>query len=130
VSSLLFGVSWGNLVGASVVVVLFALVGTGAAMVVGVFATDPDQAGSIGVVAGMVLGALGGAMVPGELFSEPISTISRLTPHFWAIDAFRELVFYQAAVADIVAQLVVLAAFALVLVGIGTWGLRRSLTHR
>jgi ABC-2 type transport system permease protein len=130
VSSLLFGVSWGNLVGASVVVVLFALVGTGAAMVVGVFATDPDQAGSIGVVAGMVLGALGGAMVPGELFSEPISTISRLTPHFWAIDAFRELVFYQAAVADIVAQLVVLAAFALVLVGMGTWGLRRSLTHR
>jgi ABC-2 type transport system permease protein len=130
VSALLFGVSWGNLLGASVVVVLFALVGTGAAMVVGVFATDPDQAGSIGVVAGMILGALGGAMVPGELFPEPIATISRLTPHYWAIDAFRDLVFYQAAVTEIVAQLAVLAAYALVLVGIGTWGLRRSLTHR
>jgi ABC-2 type transport system permease protein len=130
VSALLFGVSCGNLLGASVVVVLFALVGTGAAMVVGVFATDPDQAGSIGVVAGMILGALGGAMVPGELFPEPIATISRLTPHYWAIDAFRDLVFYQAAVTEIVAQLAVLAAYALVLVGIGTWGLRRSLTHR
>lgn len=129
VSSLLFAVTWGSLLGASVVVVLFALVGTGAAMVVGVFAANPDQAGSIGVVAGMVLGALGGAMVPGELFPEPISTISMLTPHYWAIDGLRDLVFYGAEVTEILAQLAVLAGYALVLVGLGTWGLRRTLTH-
>ena len=129
VSSLLFGVTWGDLAGASAVVVLFALVGTGAAMIVGVFARNPDQAGSIGVVLGMILGALGGAMVPGELFEEPISTISMLTPHHWAIDGFRQLVFYGATVSDILAQLGVLAVYALVLVGIGTWGLRRSLTR-
>ena len=129
VSSLLFGVTWGDLAGASAVVVLFSLVGTGAAMLVGVFARNPDQAGSIGVVLGMILGALGGAMVPGELFEEPISTISMLTPHHWAIDGFRQLVFYGATVSDILAQLGVLAVYALVLVGIGTWGLRRSLTR-
>ncbi len=129
VSSVLFGVSWGDLAGASVVVVLFSLVGTGAAMLVGVFARNPDQAGSIGVVVGMILGAVGGAMVPGELFQEPISTVSMLTPHYWAIDAFRELVFARAAVVDILTQLGVLAIYALVLVGIGTWGLRRSLTR-
>ena len=93
----LFGVRWGDLLGASMVIVVFALVGTGAAMVVGVFARNPDQAGSIGIVFGMILGALGGAMVPGELFDEPISTISMFTPHYWAIDAFRDLVFYEAA---------------------------------
>ena len=129
VSSLLFGVSWGDLAGASTVLVLFSLVGTGAAMLVGVFARNPDQAGSVGIVLGMVLGALGGAMVPGELFEEPISTISMLTPHHWAIDGFRQLVFYGATVSDILAQLGVLAVYALVLVGIGTWGLRRSLTR-
>jgi ABC-2 type transport system permease protein len=52
-----------------------------------------------------------------------------LTPHHWAIDGFRQLVFYGASVSDILAQLGVLAAYALVLVGIGTWGLRRSLTR-
>jgi ABC-2 type transport system permease protein len=128
-STVLFGVRWGDLLGASMVIVFFALVGTGAAMVVGVFARNPDQAVSIGIVFGMILGALGGAMVPGELFPEPISTISMFTPHYWAVDAFRELVFYEVGVFDILAQLVVLAAFAVVLVGVGTWGLRRSLTR-
>jgi ABC-2 type transport system permease protein len=128
-SSLLFDVSWGNPAGASAVIVAFALVGTGAAMLVGVFARNPDQAASIGVVAGMILGALGGAMVPGELFQEPISTISQLTPHYWAIDAFRQLVYFDAGPADIVTQLAVLVLFAVVLVGAGTYGLRRTLTH-
>jgi ABC-2 type transport system permease protein len=98
-------------------------------MLVGTLARNPDQASSFGVVAGMILGALGGAMVPGELFQEPISTIAQLTPHYWAIDAFRELVFFGGGVEDIVTQLAVLAGFAIVLVGAGTIGLRRSLTH-
>ena len=93
VSSLVFGVSWGDPAGAAVVIVLFALVGTGAAMTVGVFARNADQASALGVVLGMVLGALGGAMVPLELFGEPMSSLAQLTPHAWAIDAFRDLVF-------------------------------------
>jgi ABC-2 type transport system permease protein len=68
-------------------------------------------------------------MVPGELFQEPISTISQLTPHYWAIDAFRQLVYFDAGPADIVTQLAVLVLFAVVLVGAGTYGLRRTLTH-
>ncbi len=129
ISSLLFGVAWGNLLGATLVVVLFALIGTGAAMIIGVFARNPDQAGAIGVVAGMILGAIGGAMVPAELFSEPMTTISRLTPHAWAIDALRDLSFRSAGVGDILVQLAVLAAMAVGLVVVGTWGLRRSLTR-
>ncbi len=129
VSSLLFDVGWGDLAGASAVIVVFALVGTGAAMLVGVLARNPDQAGSVGMVLGMVLGALGGAMVPYELFQEPIATISQLTPQYWAIDAFRELVFYGAGVADIATQLAVLAVFAVVFVVAGAIGMRRSLTR-
>lgn len=126
-SALLFGVAWGDLLAASLIIVAFALIGTGVAMIVGVFANNVDQAGAIGVVAGLVLGAIGGAMVPAELFEEPLSTISRLTPHSWAIDALRDVAFRGAAVADILLQLAVLGAMALVLVAIGTWGLRRSL---
>ena len=117
------------LLGATLVVVLFALIGTGAAMIIGVFARNPDQAGAIGVAAGMIIGAIGGAMVPAELFEEPMTTLSRLTPHAWAIDALRDLSFRGAAVSDILLQLTVLAAMALALVVVGTWGLRRSLTR-
>jgi ABC-2 type transport system permease protein len=129
VSSLLFGVEWGDLLGATLVVVLFALIGTGTAMIIGVYARNADQAGAIGVVAGMILGAIGGAMVPAELFVEPMTTLSRLTPHAWAIDALRDLSFRSAGVADILIQLAVLAAMAVGLVIAGTWGLRRSLTR-
>jgi ABC-2 type transport system permease protein len=129
VSSLLFGVAWGNLLGATLVVVLFALIGTGVAMIIGVFAKNPDQAGAFGVAVGLILAALGGAMVPAELFDEPMSTISRLTPHAWAIDALRDLSFRAAGVSDILVQLAVLGAMALGLVIVGTWALRRSLTR-
>ena len=129
VSSLLFGVVWGDLLGATLVVVLFALIGTGTAMIIGVFARNPDQAGAIGVVVGMILGAVGGAMVPVELFPDAMATLSLLTPHAWAIDALRDLSFRSAAVADILLQLAVLTAMAVGLVIAGTWGLRRSLTR-
>ena len=129
VSSLVFGVSWGDPAGAAAVIVLFALVGTGAAMTVGVFSRNADQASALGVVLGMVLGALGGAMVPLELFSEPMSSLAKLTPHAWAIDAFRDLVYSRAGLLDILAQLSVLVVYAGVLVALGTWGLRRSLTR-
>jgi len=129
VSSLLFGVGWGDLAGASAVIIVFALVGTGAAMTVGVFAGNADQASALGVVLGMILAALGGAMVPLELFDEPMSTIAQLTPHAWAISALRDLVSDGAGVLEILEQLGVLVAYAAVLVVIGTWGLRRSLTR-
>ncbi len=128
-STFLFDVDWGDLVAASVVIVAFALVGTGAAVLVGVFARNPDQAGTVGVVVGMVLAALGGAMVPGELFQEPMSTIAQLTPHYWALDAFRQLVFYGAGLEDILTQVAVLLVFAAALVGLGIVALRRSLTQ-
>lgn len=128
-SSLLFGVLWGDLLGATLVIVMFALIGTGAALLIGVFARNADQAGAIGVVVGLILGAIGGAMVPTELFDEPMTTLSRLTPHAWAIDALRDLAFRGAGIVEILAQLSVLAGMALVLVVLGTWGLRRSLTR-
>jgi ABC-2 type transport system permease protein len=129
VSSLAFGVRWGDLPGAAVVIVLFALVATGAAMIVGVFAGSPDQASALGVLLGLVLGALGGAMVPLELFPPAMAALARLTPHAWALEALRTLAGEGAGLLDILAQLGVLVVYAAVLVLIGTWGLRRSLTR-
>jgi ABC-2 type transport system permease protein len=77
----------------------------------------------------MLLGVLGGAMVPGELFGEPMSTITRLMPHYWAIDPFRALAFRGASIADILVRLGVLVSYAAVLAGIGIWGMRRALTR-
>jgi ABC-2 type transport system permease protein len=126
-SALLFGVSWGDPLAASLVVVMFALVGTGAAMVVGVFSNNADQAGTIGVFAGMALGALGGAMVPIEIFGEPMRSIAMLTPHAWAMQGLREVALRGGGIADILVPLAVLGLFAAALLTLGVWRFRRLL---
>jgi ABC-2 type transport system permease protein len=126
-SALLFGVSWGDPLAASLIVVMFALVGTGAAMVVGVFSNNADQAGTIGVFAGMALGALGGAMVPIEIFGEPMRSIAMLTPHAWAMQGLREVALRGGGIADILVPLAALGLFAAALLTLGVWRFRRLL---
>jgi len=128
-SAIIFGVSWGDPLAAGTIVVLFALVGTGAAMVVGVFSNNPDQAGALGVMAGMLLGALGGAMVPLEIFPEPAHTLAFLTPQAWAIQGLREVALRGGSVIDVLRELGVLVLYAVALMAVGTWQFRRILTR-
>ena len=127
-SAAIFGVGWGDPVAAGLLVVLFALVGTGAAMVVGVFSSNLDQAGALGIMAGMLLGALGGAMVPLEVFPEPAHTLAYATPQAWAIQGLREVALRDGGIGDIAMELGVLALFATALLVLGTWRFRRILT--
>ena len=98
-------------------------------MLVGVFSDNPDQASALGVMAGMLLGALGGAMVPLEIFPEPAHTIAFLTPHAWAVQGLREVALRDGTITDVLVELAVLAAYAAVLLAIGTWRFRRILTR-
>lgn len=126
---LLFGMSWGDPLGAAAVLVMVAAVAAGAAMVFGTLFSDPDQASGIGVVVSLVLAALGGAMLPIELFSDTMASIARITPHYWAIDAFAELVRHDATLLDILPQLGVLAAMSAALLAIAAWRMRVVLSR-
>ena len=123
-SALLFGVNWGDPLGTGVIVVLFALVATGAAMLSGALFSNEEQASSIGVFAGLMLAALGGCMVPLEVFPDGMRAAAHLTPHAWAVEALTDLVTTDATIADVVPQVAVLAAFAVVLLALATWRLR------
>jgi len=125
----IFGVNWGDPLGAIAVVVMFALVGSGAAMLSGSIFRNEQQAGGLGVLLGLGLAAIGGAMVPIELFPDTMATIARFTPHAWAVDAFAELVRRNGNIIDILPQLGVLAAFAAGFMVLATWRLHRVLTH-
>lgn len=126
---ILFRVDWGDPLGALAVVAAIAAAAAGAAMCFGAFFDQPEQASGIGIVVGLGLAALGGAMVPIELFSDTLSTVARLTPHFWAIDAFAELIRHDATILDILPQLGVLVAMAAALTALATWRLRAVLTR-
>ncbi len=128
VTALLFRVDWGNLSATFVVVVLFALVGTGAAMLMGSALENENQAGSLGVFFGLLLAALGGCMVPMEVFPTGMRIAAHVTPHAWAIDAFGDILGKGAGVPQVFPELGVLAVYAAVLLGLATVLFRRKLT--
>jgi ABC-2 type transport system permease protein len=127
-STLLFGVEWGDPVAALAIVVAFSFVAAGAALLVGAVARNASQAGAIGPALGMGLGLLGGTMVPPEVFPEAMRTLGHLTPHAWAMDAFRALTFEGADIVAILPSLGVLVAFAAVLLGLAAYRFRRAIT--
>jgi len=124
----LFRVDWGDPAAAGAIIVLFALVGTGAAMLMGSVLENAQQAGSLGVFVGLVFAALGGCMVPLEVFPPVMVKVAHLTPQAWGLDAFGKVLGKAAGVGQILPELGVLTLYAAVLLGLATILFRRKLT--
>lgn len=127
VSTVAFGVNWGDPLGATAVIVLFSIVAAAAAMVVGSVFSNDSQASGAGVGIGLGAAALGGSMIPLELYPETVARVALITPHAWANEAMAELVRRDGSIVDILPQLGVLAGFAVGLLALGSWSLRRAL---
>ncbi len=131
-SSIAFGVDWGDTVGAVAIFVLFSLGAAGTGMLMGATFKNDQQAGGVGVMLGIGLAALGGAMVPltiMKIFSPVLWQVAHITPHAWGIEAFEELILRNGTIADILLPLAVLAGFAIVMFALGIWRFRVTLTQ-
>ncbi len=127
VTTLAFGVRWGDPLAAAAIIGLFCLVGTGAAMLVGSVAESQSQATSASIFVALVIAAIGGCMQPLQTFPSVMRTVAHVTPHAWALDAFDKTIRSDAGLIGVAAQLGVLAGFAAVLLVLATWRFRRSL---
>ena len=125
----IFGVDWGDPVASLSLVVVFALVGTGAAVVVGSVFSNEAQAGPFAIFAALGLAALGGSMVPLEVYSDGLRRVAHITPHAWANDGFSTVIRQGGGIGDITTELAVLGGFAVVLLAVASVSLHRALTH-
>jgi ABC-2 type transport system permease protein len=126
-TALLFGLDWGSWPASLAVVVAFSLVGTAAALLVGALAANENQSTAVGIAGGLAMAALGGCMVPLEIFPDGLRTVAHITPHAWAVDGFTEVVLRGGGVGDIVTELAVLFAYGAALVALGVAALRRAI---
>jgi ABC-2 type transport system permease protein len=129
---LIFGVDWGDPILATVILLVFALVGSGAAMLMGAVFSNDEQAGGMGVLFGLGFAALGGCMVPLQIFeliSPGLYKVAHITPHAWALEAFDSIVLNNGTFADIAVFLAILLGYALVLYVLAIWRLRVVLTR-
>ena len=125
-TALLFGVSWGNVWLSGLVLATFSGVAAGAAMLLGSLIDNESAAAGAGVGLGLVLAALGGSMMPLEIFPDTLRTVAHVTPHAWAYDAFASIQRHDGTLVDVLPQLGVLAAMATALIAVGAVALRRS----
>ncbi len=129
---LIFGVDWGDPVLATIILVVFCLVGSGAAMLMGALFSNDEQAGGMGVLLGLGLAALGGSMVPlqvFELIAPGLYTVAHITPHAWGLEAFDSIVLNNGTFSDIVVFLLILVGYAVVFYSLAIWRLRVVLTR-
>lgn len=126
-SSLIFGVRWGNLAVMGLILLVFGLIASGLAMLIGVVLDGEGAASGISVGGGLILAALGGSMMPLEIFPDSLRSIAHLTPHAWAYEAIAEVQRRGGGVLDILPELGVLSAMAAVVLLLGAFFLRRSL---
>ncbi len=126
-TSLVFGVAWGDPIAAGAIIGLFGLVAAGAAMLVGALSRNGDQASSLGVFAGLALGALGGCMIPWQLMPDAMQALARLIPHSWALLGLQELVRGGGGIESVAPNLAVLAGYGVVLMGLAGWRFRKAI---
>lgn len=129
VGALVFGVSWGSPVAAALLVVVFSAVGAGAGLLVGSLGGNEDRVSAMSPPFGIVLGALGGCMVPLEVFPAAMLTVAKAVPHYWAMTAWQRLVFDGDGLGAIVVPLLVLMGFAALFVLVAMRSLHRDLTQ-
>jgi ABC-2 type transport system permease protein len=128
-SALFFQVSWGDPIAAALLVTAFAAVASAVGLLVGALARTGEMAIGLGLLLALSMAALGGAMMPLELFSPAMRTAAHLTPHAWALDGFSILIRHGGATADILVQLGILCGGSVALFGVAAWLLRRRLVH-
>lgn len=89
---LLFGMTWGSrpeLLLPLVASTSFAAVGL--AILVASVARTETQVAVYGTLLVLVLGGVSGSLMPRDLMPEQMKTISLVTPHAWALDAYNQL---------------------------------------
>ena len=58
-----------------------------------------------------------------------MQTVSKITPHFWALRGFKDLIYREGGFGSIAVELAVLLGFAVVFLGLAAFRFRKILTE-
>ncbi len=119
-----FKLNWGNPLGVFLILACSALAAAAIGTAMGTFIKSEGQATGLSVMAGMMLGMLGGCWFPLELFPPVMQTIAQIFPTTWAMQGLLDLLLRGAGVLEILPEAGVLIVFAGIFFGVGVWRFR------
>ena len=121
----LLKVPWGqNPLALLLLLVSFGLAAVAMGTMLGTFTRTPSQANGLSISLGMVMGLLGGCMLPLEMFPPVVANVAKILPTTWAMMGMTQLTVYNAGFLQILPYAAVLCGFALVFFIVGIWRFR------
>ncbi len=96
------------------ITVAAALGASGLALTVATACTTKQQAQTVSTFVVLICSAVGGSMVPRFMMPEFLQAIGRFTPNTWAIEAYYGVFWRQETLSDVILEIVLLVAMAVV----------------
>lgn len=124
VGAVFFEIQTGNLCALILISLALAACANGLGLMVAALGRTEAQIGALGVFFAVVLSAVGGMMVPAFVMPEVMETLSRLTPHAWALSGYHDVMLRGLGFADVLKETVVLLGFAAFFFLIALWRFR------
>lgn len=99
--------------------VSFGLAAVAMGTMLGTFTRTPSQASGVSIALGMVMGLLGGCMLPLEVFPPAVANAVKILPTTWAMMGMTQLTQYHAGFIEILPYAAALLGFAVVFFTVG-----------
>jgi ABC-2 type transport system permease protein len=121
---LIFGVKWGNSpLGLVALMVCTVLAATGMTIFIAAIAKTNKSAAAISQIMIQSMAALGGSMMPLQVFPPWMQSISRFTINYWGITGFRNLMLGQGFSA-VVTPCIIFLGISVFFMTVGLWRFR------
>jgi ABC-2 type transport system permease protein len=110
--------------GLALTTILVALCSTSLGILLGAVCRTESQVGGISSVFLWVAGMVSGAFIPNFLLGDFLNAIGKVVPHYWAMQAYNDLMIRGTGVAEILPELGILTLFVVVFFVIGLMRIR------
>jgi ABC-2 type transport system permease protein len=125
VGVLIFHISLGNdLLALALLSITTAAAANGLGLMIAALAKTREQMGGISTLLSVTLSAVGGMMVPIYVMPDFMQTVSKFTPHAWALQGFLDIMVRGMKLNDILLESGVLLGFAVLFFSIALWRFR------
>jgi ABC-2 type transport system permease protein len=98
-----------------------SLCSTGLGILIAAVARTEAQIGGLASLLLWTMGAVGGCLFPPFLLGGLLDTVGKVVPHYWAVQAYQDLIVRGRVLSDITTELLALLIFTVIFFAIGLW---------
>ena len=98
---------------------MVALCSTGLGVLIAALARTESQVGGITTVVLWLAGMVGGAFIPAFLLGDFLNSVGKVVPHYWALQAYTDLMVRGQGLVDVLPAVGILAGFTVLFFAVG-----------